>query len=130
MDYRALNQVTVKDAHPIPRIDESMLRFFGMRYFSSIDLRSGYWQIILDLLSRGKTAFSSRYGHYEWNVLPFGLSNAPGAFQRRMNKVLQRYIDKFCIVYLDDILIFSKTAEEHEQHVKTILRALKEAYDN
>ena len=127
MDYRALNQVTVKDAHPIPRIDESMLRFFGMRYFSSIDLRSGYWQIILDLLSRGKTAFSSRYGHYEWNVLPFGLSNAPGAFQRRMNKVLQRYIDKFCIVYLDDILIFSKTTEEHEQHVKTILRTLKEA---
>src|SRR5437667_6876419 len=98
-----------------------------MWYFSSINLRSGYWQIILDLLSRGKTAFSSRYGHYEWNVLPFGLSNAPGAFQRQMNKVLRRYIDKFCIVYLDDILIFSKTAEEHERQVKTILRALNEA---
>jgi transposase InsO family protein len=127
VDYRALNQVTVKDAHALPRIDESLLRFFGMRWFTSIDLRSGYWQILLSLLSREKTAFSTRYGHYEWNVLPFGLSNAPGAFQRRMNKVLRPYIDKFCIVYLDDILIFSKTEEEHERHVKTILGALDRA---
>ena len=98
-----------------------------MRWFSSIDLRSGYWQILLSMLARAKTAFSSRYGHYQWNVLPFGLSNAPGAFQRRMNKVLRRYIDKFCIVYLDDILIYSKTPEEHERHVQTILRALNHA---
>ena len=127
VDYRALNQVTLKDAHSIPRIDESLLRFFGMKWFSSIDLRSGYWQIILSRLARAKTAFSSRYGHYEWNVLPFGLSNAPGAFQRRMNKVLRKYIDKFCIVYLDDILIYSETKEEHERHVHTILRALNRA---
>jgi len=85
-----------------------------MRWFTSIDLRSGYWQILLSLLSHEKTAFSTRYGHYEWNVLPFGLSNASGAFQRRMNKVLRPYIDKFCIVYLDDILIFSTTELEHE----------------
>lgn len=127
VDYRALNQITVKDAHSIPRIDESLLRFFNMKFFSKIDLKSGYWQIILDRLSRAKTAFSTRYGHYEWNVLPFGLSNAPGAFQRRINKVLRRYIDKFCIVYLDDILIYSETEEEHERHVKTILRALNRA---
>jgi len=127
VDYRALNRITQKDAHPLPRIDESFLKFFGMEYFSTIDLRSGYWQILLDLLSRPKTAFSSRYGHYEWNVIPFGLSNVPGAFQRRMNKVLRKYIDKFCIVYLDDILIFSKTREEHDCHVKTILRALNNA---
>ena len=127
VDYRALNQITKKDAHPLPRIDESLLRFFGMHWFTNIDLRSGYWQIILSLLSREKTAFSTRYGHYEWNVLPFGLSNAPGAFQRRMNKVLRKYIDKFCIVYLDDILIFSKTEEEHDRHVKTILHALNRA---
>jgi hypothetical protein len=98
-----------------------------MRWFTSIDLRSGYWQIILSLLSREKTAFSTWYGHYEWNVLPFGLSNAPGAFQRRMNKVLQLYLDKFCIVYLNDILIFSKTEEEHERHVRMILQALNRA---
>ena len=127
VDYRALNRITKKDAHPLPRIDESLIKFFGMRYFSSIDLRSGYWQIILNTLSRPKTAFSSRYGHYEWNVIPFGLSNAPGAFQRRMNRVLHKYIDKFCIVYLDDILIYSKTQEEHERHVKTILKALDRA---
>ena len=127
VDYRALNQVTRKDAHPLPRVDESLVKFFGMRYFSTIDLRSGYWQIVLSEMARAKTAFSSRYGHYEWNVLPFGLSNAPGAFQRRMNKVLRRYLDKFCVVYLDDILIFSETAEEHERHVKTILRALNRA---
>ena len=88
VDYRALNQITRKDAHPLPRIDESLLRFFAMRWFINIDLRSGYWQIILSLLSHEKTTFSTHYGHYEWNVLPFGLSNALGAFQRRMNKVL------------------------------------------
>ena len=127
VDYRALNQVTLKDAHALPRIDESLLRFFNMKIFSKIDLKSGYWQIILDKLSRAKTAFSTRYGHYEWNVLPFGLSNAPAAFQRRINRVLRRYIDKFCIVYLDDILIYSENHEEHERHVKTILRALNRA---
>ena len=127
VDYRALNQVTLKDAHPIPQINESLLRFFGMRWFSDIDLCSGYWQILLNKLSCAKTAFSSRYGHYEWNVLPFGLFNAPGAFQRRMNRVLHRYIDKFCIVYLDDILIYSTTEEEHKHHVHTILRILNRA---
>jgi len=127
VDYRALNQITRKDAHSLPRIDESLVRFFSKRYFSTIDLRSGYWQIALSQMARAKTAFSSRYGHYEWNVLPFGLSNAPGAFQRRINKILRRYIDKFCVVYLDDILIYSETKEEHERHVHTILRALNQA---
>ena len=107
IDYRALNRVSRKDAHLLPQIDESLLRFYGMKYFTYIDLRSGYWQIILDYLSRQKTAFSTRYSHYEFNVIPFGLSNAPGAFQRWMNKVLRQYLDKFCIVYLDDILIYS-----------------------
>src|SRR5580704_10230030 len=127
VDYRALNQITRKDAHLLPQIDESFLKFYGMSYFSSIDLRSGYWQILLNKISRQKTAFSTRYGHYHFNVIPFGLSNAPGAFQRRMNKILREDIDDFCIVYLDDILIFSKTAEEHERHVKTILSALHKA---
>ena len=127
IDYRALNRITRKDAHPLPRIDESLLRFYGMKYFTHIDLRSGYWQILLDHLSCQKTAFSTRYGHYEFNVIPFGLSNAPGAFQRRMNKVLRQYLDKFCIVYLDDILIYSRTKAEHARHVKQILKALNDA---
>ena len=127
VDYRALNRITRKDAHPLPRIDESLLRFYSMKYFTHIDLRSGYWQIILDLVARQKTAFSSRYGHYEFNVIPFGLSNAPGAFQRRMNKILRRYLDRFCISYLDDILIYSRSKKEHARHVKKILKALNDA---
>src|ERR1700694_2633163 len=127
VDYRALNQISRKDTHPLPRIDESFTQFNGARYFTSLDLKSGYWQISLDSASRQKTAFSSRYGHYVWNVLPFGLSNAPGAFQRRMNKVLARFVDKFVIVYLDDILIYSSSLQEHEKHVKMVLRALSEA---
>ena len=124
IDYRALNKVTRKDAHPLPRIDESLLRFYVMKYFTHIDLRSGYWQILLDVLSRQKTAFSTRYGHYKFNVIPFGLSNAPSAFQKRMNKVLRQYLDKFCIVYLDDILIYSKTKAEHTRHIKLVFKAL------
>ena len=127
VDYRALNRITKKDAHPLPRIDESLLRFYGIKYFTHIDLRSGYWQIILDSVSRQKTAFSSRYSHYEFNVIPFGLSNAPGAFQRRMNKVLRCYIDKFCIVYLDDTLIYSRSKKEHARHIKKVLMALNNA---
>ena len=105
-------------------MDESLTRFAGMRYFTIFDLRSGYWQIPLAAADRAKTAFTSRYGHYQWRVLPFGLTNAPAAFQRRMYRVLQQFIDKFCCVYLDDIIIFSKTHEEHERHVKKILKAL------
>ena len=121
VDYRALNQITRKDAHSLPRIDESLVRFYGMCYFTTIDLRSGYWQILLTLAARAKTAFTTRYSHYQWRVLPFGLTNAPAAFQRRMIRLLRPFLDKFCCVYLDDIIIFSRTAEEHERHVKKIL---------
>ena len=126
VDYRALNQITIKDAHSLPRIDESFTQFNGAKYFTSLDLKSGYWQIPLAEEAKEKTAFTSRYDHYQWNVLPFGLSNASAAFQRRMNSILAPYIDEFVIVYLDDILIFSKTAEEHIGHVKAVLQALND----
>src|SRR5579859_4055106 len=105
-------------------MDESFQKFHGARFFTILDLRSGYWQILLDLMTRAKTAFSTRYGHYEWLVLPFGVSNGPGGFQKRMNKLLLEFIDKFVIVYMDDILIFSKNLHEHIGHIRQVLLAL------
>lgn len=127
VDYRGLNSVTKKDAYPIPRMDESFSRFHGARFFSLLDMLSGYWQTLLDPASREKTAFSTRYGHFQWLVLPFGVANGPGGFQKRINRVLALFIDKFVIVYIDDILIFSRTLEEHIDHLKQVLTALSNA---
>ena len=99
----------------------------GTRYFTSLDMQNGYWQMPLDKDSIPKTAFSSRYGQYEWRVMPQGLTNAPASFQRAMNNILSPFLDKFCMVYLDDILMYSRTEIEHKKHVKTVLRALDEA---
>jgi len=127
VDYRALNRITKKDAYPLPCIDESFSQFHGARFFTTLDLLSGYWQIAMDKASREKTAFSTRYGHYEWLVLPFGVSNGPGGFQKRVNRLLIKYVDIFVIVYMDDILIYSKTLQEHVEHLKLVLKALSEA---
>lgn len=127
VDYRALNRVTKKDAYPLPRIDESFSQFHGARYFTTLDLKSGYWQILLDPESRAKTAFSTRYGHYEWRVLPFGVCNGPGGFQKRINRLLVKFIDVFVIVYMDDILIYSRTLKEHVEHIRQVLQVLSEA---
>jgi transposase InsO family protein len=127
VDYRALNKITKKDAYPLPRIDESFSQFHGARFFTTFDLLSGYWQIAMDDASREKTAFSTRYGHYEWLVLPFGVANGPGGFQKRVNRLLAKYVDVFVIVYMDDILIYSKTLREHIEHLKLVLTALAAA---
>jgi len=127
VDYRALNRVTEKDAHPLPRVDESFSYFAGAKYFTSLDLKSGYWQIPLDSSSKAKTAFSTRHSHFHWNVMPFGLTNAPAAFQRRMNHTLAQFLDKFVVVYLDDILMFSKSRAEHEKHIQQVLKVLNDA---
>jgi len=126
-DYRLLNSITKKDAYPLPRIDDSYLQLQGARYFTSLDLQNGYWQIPLTGDAIPKTAFSTRYGQYEWMVMPFGLCNAPASFQRAMNDILRPYLDKFCMVYLDDILIYSKTEKEHKRHVHKVLKALEKA---
>ena len=126
IDYRALNKLTVKNRYPLPRIDELFDQLHGSTVFSQLDLASGYHQVRVQDESIPKTAFRTRYGSYEFLVLPFGLCNAPATFMTLMHKVLHPYLDKFVIVFLDDILIFSKTPEEHVEHVRLVLAALAE----
>lgn len=123
VDYRALNQKTVKDKYPLPRIDDLFDKLPGATVFSSLDLQSGYHQIRIASEDVPKTAFSTPLGLFEFRVLAFGLTNAPAAFQREMNRVFQGL--NFVLVYLDDILVSSKTAEEHEQHLRTVLQLLR-----
>ncbi|GBG84145.1 hypothetical protein CBR_g38119 [Chara braunii] len=124
IDYRGLNAITVKNREPLPRIDDLLDRVQGCRYFRKIDLKSGYHQIAIRPEDQHKTAFQTRYGLYEFVVMPFGLCNAPSTFQHAMNRIFHDYLDKFVIVYLDDILIFSKTFEEHVAHLDKVLSLL------
>ncbi|GBG75096.1 hypothetical protein CBR_g19609 [Chara braunii] len=126
IDYRGLDAITVKNAERPPRIDDLLDRVQGCRYFTKIDLKSGYHQIAIRPEYQHKTAFQTRYGLYEFVVMPFGLCNAPGTFQHAMNRIFHEYLDKFIVVYLDDILIFSRTAQEHAEHLKIVLGLLRQ----
>ncbi|GJV93166.1 putative nucleotidyltransferase, ribonuclease H [Tanacetum coccineum] len=125
IDYRELNKLTVKNRYPLPRIDDLFDQLQGSSVFSKIDLRSGYHQHRVRNKDIPKTAFRTRYGHYEFQVMPFGLTNAPAVFMDLMNRVCRPYLDKFMIVFIDDILIYSKTKEEHDVHLRLILEWLK-----
>ncbi|GJZ93245.1 putative reverse transcriptase domain-containing protein [Tanacetum coccineum] len=125
IDYRDLNKLTVKNRYPLPRIDDLFDQLQGSSTYSKIDLRSGYHQLRLRDKYIPKTTFRTRYGHYEFQVMPFGLTNAPAVFMDLMNCVCKPYLDKFMIVFIDDILIYSRNKEEHENHLRIILELLK-----
>ncbi|KAL0539586.1 hypothetical protein IC582_023802 [Cucumis melo] len=126
IDYRELNKVTVKNRYPLPRIDDLFDQLQGATVFSKIDLRSGYHQLRIKDEDVPKTAFRSRYGHYEFIVMSFGLTNAPAVFMDLMNRVFREFLDTFVIVFIDDILIYSKTEAEHEEHLRLALQTLRD----
>jgi hypothetical protein len=126
VDYRALNRMTIKNRYPLPLISELLDRIKGKKYFTKLDLRDAFHQLRVAMGDEWKTAFRTRYGHFEYTVMPFGLTGAPGTFQAYVNDALREFLDEFCVVYLDDILIFSETLEEHIQHVRKVLLRLKE----
>lgn len=126
VDYRALNQLTVKNKYPLPRIDELMDNLAGATVFSSLDLTSGYHQLVLHPSDVEKTAFNTPLGKYEWKVLPMGLCNAPAVFQAAMNRIFGKHMNKFVCVYLDDILVYSKNETEHLEHLEIVLALLRE----
>jgi hypothetical protein len=126
IDYKQLNKVTIKNKYPLPRIDDIFDQLGGPSIFSKIDLRSGYYQIRIKGEDIHETTFQTRYCRYEFLVVPFGLTNAPATFMCLMTNVLSKFLDKFVLVFIDDILIYSKNREEHEEHLRLVLQVLRE----
>ena len=125
IDYRRLNSITVKDKYPLPRIDETIDYLHGAKFFSTLDLFSGYWQIEIEEADKQKKAFTTDEDHFEFNRMPFGLTNAPATFQRLINNVLRPALKKYALVYLDDVIFFSKSIEEHIQHIEAVFELLR-----
>jgi hypothetical protein len=126
IDYRPLNKVTIKKKYHLPRIDDLLDQLKGAAVFSKIDLRSGYHQIRIKSSDVFKKAFRTRYEHYEFLVIPFGVTNAPTIFMDYMNRIFQPYLDQFVIIFIDEILVYSKNPQEHAQHLKIVLDILRE----
>ncbi|GBG90017.1 hypothetical protein CBR_g50110 [Chara braunii] len=127
IDYRKLNAQTVKNVGLLPRIDDLLERLGGAKFFSKLDLKSGYHQLEIRQEDRYKTAFKMRYGHFEWPVMSFGLTNAPTTFQAAMTTEFRHMLDRFVLIYLDDILVYSRSLDEHVEHLRTVLKRLRQA---
>ena len=125
IDYGQLNKLTVKNKYQLPRIDDLFDQLKGTSMFSKIDLRSGYHQLKIKDVDVHKTTFRTRYGHYEFLIMPFGLTNAPAAFMDLMNHVFRPYVDQFVVVFVDDILVYSKNSENHDTHLRVVLDTLR-----
>ena len=125
IDYRQLNKVTIKNRYALPRIDDLFDQLQGAKCFSKIDLWLGYNKVRVREADIQKTAFWTRYGHYEFRVLSFGLTNAPAVFMDLMNLVFKPFLDMFVIVFIDNILVYSRSEEEHADHLRTVLRVLQ-----
>jgi hypothetical protein len=121
-----LNEVTIKNKYPLPRIEDLFDQFRGASAFSKIDLRSGYHQLRIQPSDIPKTTFVTKYGLYEFTVMSFGLTNAPAYFMYLMNSVFMDYLDKFVVVFIDDILIYSQNEQEHEEHLRKVLQRLRD----
>ena len=126
IDYRQINKVTIKNKYPLPRIEDLFDQLKGEGVFSKIDLRSGYYQLRVKDVDVPKTVFRTRYGHYGFLVMPIGLTSALAAFMDLMNRVFRPYLDQFVVVFIDDILVYSKDEQKHEQNLKIVLQSLKE----
>ena len=126
IDYRKLNRVKIKNRYPLPRIDDLFDQLRGARVYSKIDLRIGYHQLRVKEEDIPKTSFRTRYGYFEFTLMPFGLTNAPTAFMDLMNRVFQPYLDRFVVVFVVDILIYSQSEVEHEDHLRIVLQLLRD----